>query len=84
MMAMRHLKKHLHFFFRATALIFLWRGAWHLMDMWLFPNDAFSSNLASLVIGAGLLLMADTIFMTKTSQETREERRHEREYAPQE
>lgn len=77
-------KKHLHFFFRATALIFLWRGAWHLMDLWLFPQNPLWSNLASLVLGAFLLLVADTIFFTPEEMETREERKEEKQGAPQE
>lgn len=80
----KHLHKHLHFFFRATALIFLWRGAWHLMDLWLYPENPLYSNLASLILGALLLIIADVIFAVSPSKESREERRIEKEYAPQE
>lgn len=78
------IKKHLHFFFRATALICLWRGAWHLMDLYLFPLNPLYSNIASLFVGAFLLLIADTIFFTPEERETREEKKEENQCAPQE
>lgn len=37
------------------AVISFWRGAWGLMDMYLFPNNLLLSNLLSLVIGVGIL-----------------------------
>lgn len=78
------MKRHLHFFFRATALIFLWRGVWHLMDLFLFPTNPLYSNVTSLIVGALLLLIADVIFFVPEIQESPEERRVEKEYGPQE
>lgn len=78
------MKKHLHFFFRAAALICLWRGAWHLMDLYLFPLNPLYSNIASLLVGAFLLLIADTLFFTPEERETREEKKEDSACAPQE
>lgn len=34
-----------------SLVIFVWRGAWVLMDIYIFPEDIYKSNWASLVLG---------------------------------
>jgi len=43
-----------------TAVIAFWRGAWGLMDIYLFADNHLASYVASLVIGLGLLLIYDS------------------------
>ncbi len=38
-----------------VSVVFFWRGAWGLMDLYLFPNDMTVSYVLSLVIGLGVL-----------------------------
>lgn len=38
-----------------TALILFWRGAWGLLDIYLFPNNQTLSSAVS--IGLGLLIL---------------------------
>ena len=54
------------------------------MDLWLYPENPLYSNLASLILGALLLIVADVMFSVDPRKESREERRIEKEYAPQE
>lgn len=43
----------------AIAVIFIWRGAWNLMDMYLFPETPVVSNIIGVVIGLMLLYLPD-------------------------
>ncbi len=39
----------------ATAAVMVWRGAWGLMDLYVFPNDPFVSYVISLIVGLAIL-----------------------------
>lgn len=41
----------------ATAVVFFWRGAWGLMDMFIFPNNQFLSFTTSLIAGIVILVI---------------------------
>ena len=53
------MRQQIEFLFRAISLILLWRGGWHLMDMYFFPENPFLSNWGSLILGLLLLLVAE-------------------------
>lgn len=42
----------------AVAVVLVWRGAWGLMDLYIFPDNALISYIVSLV--AGLLILLAT------------------------
>jgi len=48
--------KFLHTMLIGTSVVLFWRGAWGLMDLFLFPNDHFLSYLISLIAGVGVLI----------------------------
>lgn len=50
---------HLHILFVAMAVILFWRGAWGLMDMYLFPDNPLVSYIVSLVVGFGILIVTE-------------------------
>jgi predicted RND superfamily exporter protein len=37
------------------AVVFFWRGAWGIMDLYLLPNNLTHSYIASLVLGVIIL-----------------------------
>lgn len=39
-----------------TSVVLFWRGAWGLMDLYLFPNNQFISYTFSLVLGIAVLV----------------------------
>lgn len=39
------------------AVISFWRGAWQLMDLFVFPNNFLLSNFVSLVVGFVVLVL---------------------------
>lgn len=41
------------------AVVAFWRGAWGILDVYLFPDDYHLSSIASLCIGLGLLGLTD-------------------------
>lgn len=43
------------------AVVSFWRGAWGLMDLYLFPNDQTLSFTFSLIIGLGALYISHYI-----------------------
>ncbi len=45
--------------FVVTGVVFVWRGLWNLMDMYIFPDRPFLSNLVSIGIGLFLLYLPD-------------------------
>lgn len=55
------MRQQTEFLFRAAALILLWRGSWHLLDLYLFPNDPVLSNWSSLGLGVIALLFAEKV-----------------------
>ena len=42
-----------------ASLIFFWRGAWGLMDMYLFPNQPSISYILSVVLGILIVFLID-------------------------
>ncbi len=59
------MRQQLEFIFRAVSLILLWRGGWHLLDIYFFPGNPMLSNWGSLVLGVVLLLVAEKILAPK-------------------
>jgi len=47
----------MHALLVATAIVMLWRGAWGLLDNYLFPDNQILSFSVSLIIGIGLLFI---------------------------
>ncbi len=43
----------------ALGIVAFWRGAWMLLDIYLFPGNPVLSGVTSLVAGLGLLLVAN-------------------------
>lgn len=43
------------------AVVAFWRGAWGIMDVYIYPNDYGVSSFISLGIGIGLLVITDYI-----------------------
>ena len=55
---LKTLKKHHQFFYSliiAVAIVGIWRGAWMLLDMYLFPKNEAISAVISLVVGVLIL-----------------------------
>ena len=42
-----------------TALILFWRGAWGLLDLYLFPNNQTLSSVVSVGLGLFILFIDD-------------------------
>jgi len=42
-----------------TALILFWRGAWGLLDLYLFPNNQMLSSAVSVGLGLFILFIDD-------------------------
>jgi hypothetical protein len=40
----------------AASVVLFWRGAWGLMDLYLFPENQTLSYLASLILGIIILI----------------------------
>ena len=43
----------------AIGVVLVWRGVWHLADMYLFPNNPLLSNIVSLIVGILILYLPD-------------------------
>jgi hypothetical protein len=43
----------------ALGIVAFWRGAWMLLDIYLFPGNPVLSGVTSLLAGLGLLLIAN-------------------------
>ena len=50
---------HLHILFVGMAVILFWRGAWGLMDMYLFPDNPQLSYIISLLAGFIILIVTE-------------------------
>lgn len=52
-------RKQSNSFFRimliAMSVVLFWRGAWGLMDLYVFPDNDLLSYLVSLAVGIGIL-----------------------------
>lgn len=46
----------------AFAIISFWRGAWGLMDLYLFPRNSLLSFMISLLLGLAILYYTEAIF----------------------
>lgn len=46
----------------AVAVVLVWRGAWGLMDLYIFPDNLFVSYVVSLI--AGLIVLFATHKLT--------------------
>jgi len=55
---MKKLKKRttMHIMLVASAVIFFWRGAWGLMDLYIFPDHELFSYITSVVFAIVILL----------------------------
>jgi hypothetical protein len=62
------MRQQIEFIFRALSLILLWRGGWHLMDMYFFPGNPAWSNWGSLILGLIVLLIAEKLLAPKPNQ----------------
>lgn len=40
-----------------TAVVLYWRGAWGLMDLYIFPDNPAASYTLSLIAGLGILFV---------------------------
>ena len=54
-------QKMAHVVLVASAGILFWRGAWGLMDLYIFPNDPFASYLISFGAGITILLLTKAL-----------------------
>lgn len=50
-----HFKKAIYTIIIAFAIISFWRGCWHLMDVYLFPNNELVSAIVSILLGVLIL-----------------------------
>ena len=41
------------------GVVFVWRGLWNLMDMYVLPDDPILGNVLGILIGISLLYMPD-------------------------
>ncbi|HAU39307.1 MAG: hypothetical protein UV80_C0002G0336 [Candidatus Peregrinibacteria bacterium GW2011_GWF2_43_17] len=56
------LKPPKHFFIDLvilTGVVMTWRGVWHIMDIYLFPNNEALSSIVSIVMGVILLYLPE-------------------------
>ncbi len=42
-----------------TAIVLLWRGVWHLADIYIFPNQDVASAAVCILIGFVILYLRD-------------------------
>jgi hypothetical protein len=52
-------KKFLYTLLAAVGVIFVWKGIWDLLNLYLFPNNPLLSALISLFIGLIILYLPD-------------------------
>jgi hypothetical protein len=43
------------------AIVFVWRGTWGLMDLYVFPDNTFLSYTISLVLGLAILFFTEKL-----------------------
>ena len=53
------------------GIVMVWRGAWALLDMYLFPTKPFLSAIISIIIGAIILYLPDGSLKDLGGYETR-------------
>lgn len=42
-----------------TGVVFVWRGIWNLIDMYILPGDPLMSNLLGIFLGVLILYLPD-------------------------
>ena len=57
-------KKVLYTIIIAFAIICFWRGAWGIMDLYLFPGNHLASYLISILIGIIILYYTENLIET--------------------
>lgn len=50
-----------HIILIAVAVVLFWRGAWGLMDLYVFPNNDLASYIISLIAGLVILMFTRRI-----------------------
>lgn len=56
-----HFEKTIYTIIIAFAIVCFWRGAWHLMDFYFFPNNPLLSSLVSLFLGIFILFFTKNL-----------------------
>lgn len=56
-----HIKKALPAIILAFGTVMFWRGSWHLMDLYLVPENPVASNLISFLAGVIILFFIKDI-----------------------
>lgn len=56
---MKSMKTNFQILVLAIGVIAFWRGAWGLLDLYLFPNNELVSLLISMLIGVLVLYFQD-------------------------
>ncbi len=54
-------KSLIHVILIAVAVVLFWRGAWGLMDLYVFPGNELQSYIVSLVLGLIILFYTHRI-----------------------
>ncbi len=54
---MKDFKINLRFFIIAIGVVLVWRGVWGLADMYVFAENELLSYVASVGIGAAIILL---------------------------
>ena len=50
-------RSSLHILIVAGAVVLFWRGAWGLMDLYIFPDHALYSYITSILFGVIVLMI---------------------------
>lgn len=50
---------NLNILIECIAIVMIWRGVWDFLDIYLFPDDPFMSNLISIALWIIILLVDD-------------------------
>lgn len=56
---LRRKHSNLHIMSVAVAVVFVWRGLWGIMDLYLFPAHPLVSYALSIVLGLAILIVID-------------------------
>jgi len=56
-----HLERTIYTIIVAFAIVCFWRGCWHLMDVYLFPNNPMLSSWISLFLGILILFFTKNL-----------------------
>jgi hypothetical protein len=50
---------YIHTLLLSLAVVMCWRGAWGLMDVYLFPNDEVTGFVISIIIGSLAIVLLE-------------------------